>query len=102
MSKTKRYDKEFKIMLVELMLSGHSAQDLSKEYGVHAASVRSWKRSYLSNRESFTGSGTPSLTPEEKEIRELKRQLRDAQMERDILKKVVSIFSKNDRKSTNL
>lgn len=50
MSKTTRYDKEFKIMLVELMLSGQRAEDLSKEYGVHAASIRSWKRSLLSNQ----------------------------------------------------
>lgn len=96
MSKTKRYDKEFKIMLVELMLSGQRAEDLGKEYGVHPASIRGWKRTYLSNRESFTGSGTPSLTPEQKEIRALKKQLKDAEMERDILKKAVSIFSKSD------
>ena len=36
----------------------------------------------------------------EKEIRELKRELQDAQMERDILKKAVGIFSKTDRNST--
>ena len=96
MSKTKRYDKDFKIMLVELMLSGQRAEDLGKEYGVHSASIRSWKRTYLSNLESFTGSGTPSLTPEQKEIKALKKQLRNAEIERDILKKAVSIFSKSD------
>ena len=96
MSKTKRYDKDFKIMLVELMLSGQRAEDLGKEYVVHSASIRSWKRTYLSNRESFTGSGTPSLTPEQKEIKALKKQLRNAEIERDILKKAVSIFSKSD------
>lgn len=96
MSKTKRYDKDFKIMLVELMLSGQRAEDLGKEYGVHPASIRSWKRTYLSNRESFTGSGTPSLTLEQKEIKALKKQLRNAEIERDILKKAVSIFSKSD------
>ncbi len=64
MSKTKRYDKDFKIMLVELMLRGQRAEDLSKEYSVHSASISGWKRNYLSNRESFTESGIPSLTPE--------------------------------------
>lgn len=59
-------------MLVELMLSGHSGEDLVKEYGVHASSVRNWKRTYLSNPESFTCSGRLSLNPEVKEIRELK------------------------------
>ena len=96
MSKTKRYDKDFKILLVELMLSGQRTEDLGKEYGVHSANIGSWKRTYLSNRESFTGSGTPSLTPEQKEIKALKKQLRNAEIERDILKKAVSIFSKSD------
>ena len=99
---SKKYDKEFKLMVVELMLSGHSAEDLGNEYCVHAASIRSWKRIYLSNRESFTGSGIPSLTPEQKEIRELKKQLKEAEIERDILKKAVSIFSKSDRRNINL
>ena len=99
---SKKYDKEFKLMIVELMLSGQSAEDLGNEYGVHAASIRSWKRIYLSNRESFTGSGIPSLTPEQKEIRELKKQLKEAEIERDILKKAVSIFSKSDRRNINL
>jgi len=49
MSKTKRYDKDFKIMLVELMLSGQRAEDLSKEYSVHSASIHGWKRNYLSD-----------------------------------------------------
>ncbi len=38
----------------------------------------------------------PKQTPEEAEIARLKKELRDAQMESDILKKTVSIFSKND------
>jgi len=32
----------------------------------------------------------------EKELRDLNKKLRDVTMERDILKKAVSIFSKND------
>ena len=96
MNKTKRYDEDFKIMLVELMLSGQRAENLGKEYGVHPASIRSWKRTYLSNRESFTGSRTPSLTPEQKEMKALKKQLSNAEIERDILKKAISIFSKSD------
>ena len=87
-------------MLVELLISGQSATSLEAEYGVHASSIRKWRRQYESSKESFTGSGRPSLTPEEQEIRQLKEQLRDVSMERDILKKAVSIFSKSDRKNT--
>ena len=98
----KTYDKEFKVMLCELLLSGQSAKTLSEEYGVDASLMRKWKKQHLSEREAFTGSGKPSLTPEEKEIRELnkvawRRQLKEAEMERDILKKAVAIFSVNGR-----
>jgi transposase len=41
------------------------------------------------------------MTDEQKEIANLKKELRDAQLERDILKKAVSIFSKNDGKYSN-
>lgn len=97
-----KYNKEFKEMLVELLHSGQSAEDLGKEYGVHASSIRKWRRQYESPKESFTGSGVPSLTPEEKEIRRLKKILKETELERDILKKAVSIFSKSDRGNTNL
>ena len=38
----------------------------------------------------------------EKEIARLKAALKDAQLERDILKKAISIFSKSDKKSFDL
>ena len=98
-------------MICGLLLSGQSAKTLSEEYGVDASLMRNkaawrWKKQHLSEKEAFTGSGEPSLTPEEKEIRELSRvawrkRLREAEMERDILKKAVGIgaafrFSKSD------
>ena len=88
-------------MISELMLSGQSAKSLAEEYGVDASTIRNWKNLYQSNKEAFTGSGNPSLTPEDKEIRRLKKQLREAEMERDILKKAVGIFSMSDRKRTD-
>jgi len=42
------------------------------------------------------------MTELEREVARLKKELRDAKMERDILKKAISIFSKSDGKSTNL
>ena len=42
------------------MLYDQSAKGLGKEYWVHSASIRSWKRTYLSNPKAFTGSRTPS------------------------------------------
>ncbi|CAL2086293.1 transposase [Tenacibaculum sp. 190524A02b] len=83
-------------MIVDLMLSGQKAENLGVEYDIHPSTIRKWRQIYLSGKEPFTGSGNVSLTPQEKEIRRLKKQLKETELERDILKKVVSIFSKND------
>jgi transposase len=44
----------------------------------------------------FTGNGVAAMSPEQQEIAQLKRQLADAKMERDILKKAIGIFGKSD------
>jgi transposase len=46
---------------------------------------------------SFPGNGNVKQTPEQERITELERKLKDAEIERDILKKAISIFSKNGR-----
>ena len=97
----KRYDKDFKLMMMELLESGQKASKLSEEYDVNIQMIYRWKREYKnSNRPAFTGNGNIALTPEQEEIARLKKELKEAQMERDILKKAVGIFSKNDKKSS--
>ena len=46
---------------------------------------------------SFPGNGYLKLTVEQEKIRELEKKLKDAELERDILKKAISIFSKSGR-----
>jgi transposase len=93
----KHYEVEFKQMIVELLESGQGTRQVSEEYGLNDSMIRRWRREHQSEKPSFTGKGNISLTPEQSEIRRLKKELKDAQIERDILKKAVSIFSKSDR-----
>jgi transposase len=44
---------------------------------------------------SFPGKGNLKLSPEQEKIHELEKKLKDAELERDILKKVIGIFSKS-------
>lgn len=98
----RQYDKEFKIMAVELCLSGKPTSEVAQELGLRTELISRWKREYKQKREgSFSGHGKPTLSPEQAEIVKLKKQLREAEIERDILKKAVSIFSKSDGKSFN-
>ena len=46
---------------------------------------------------AFPGNGVETLTDDQKRIRELEKELRDTQMERDILKKAMAIFSKGPK-----
>ena len=96
----KKYDKDFKLMMMELLESGQKASKLSEEYDVNVQMIYRWKREYKNtNRPAFTGNGNIALTPEQEEIARLKKELKEAQMEWDSLKKAVDIFSKNDKKS---
>lgn len=98
----RQFDKEFKIMAVELCMSGKPTSEVAEELGLRTELVSRWKREYQQRKEgSFSGHGKPSLTAEQAEIAKLKKQLREAEIERDILKKAVSIFSRNDGKSFN-
>ena len=103
MKKLRRtYDKEFKMMAVELLNSGKSSTDVGRELGIGHDSAQRWKYQLESQGDiSFPGKGNKSLTPIEREMMELKKRLLDAELERDILKKAVSIFSKSDGKSSN-
>ena len=88
----KIYDNEFKQTLVSLLESGKTALELSKEYKVSLASINRWKRQYSKVK------GILIETPESVlKIKALEKELKDIKLERDILKKAVSIFSKSDR-----
>lgn len=89
-------------MTVNLCLTGKSIIEVSEELGIRAELVRRWRREHERYQEgSFSGRGNANMTSEQKEIAQLKRELREAQLERDILKKAVSIFSKGDSKYSN-
>jgi transposase len=96
------FDKEFKLMVVNLCQSGKSTKEVSEDLGIRPDMVRRWKREYNQYQEgSFSGHGKANMTDEQKEITRLKKELADAQIERDILKKAVSIFSRSDGKYFN-
>ena len=93
------FDKDYKLMAVNLCQTGKSPTEVAEDLGIRPDLVRRWKREYERLQGgSFSGNGNVNLTAEEKEIAKLKKELKEAQLERDILKKAVSIFSKSDNK----
>lgn len=96
----KVYEQEFKVMLVELLNSGRKVQEVSDEYGLNGNMLRRWRREYEAKSGDF--SKKRDVSPEEQELKALRKELREVTLERDILKKAVGIFSKSDKLSTNL
>ena len=90
----KKYDNDFKVMIVELLKSGRSAKELSDEYTINSGVIRRWKREFEVKSGDFSKKRVVSA--EELELKK-KKELRNVTMERDILKKAVSIFSKSDQ-----
>jgi len=103
MKKERRhYDREFKLMAVELVYKGQTTREVAEGLGIAIDLVRRWKREYEKYSENgFSGQGNANLTDEQREIARLRKELKDVQDERDILKKAVGIFSKSDGKSTS-
>lgn len=99
----KKYSKEFKQKAVELSNVRGNVQEIARELGVPAEFIYRWRKEQTLNPSlAFSGHGNRQLTEEQKELAKLRKELADVKMERDILKKAVSIFSVSDRKSTNL
>jgi len=100
--KRRKYDREFKQMAVELSNTRDDIAVLAKELGIGKDLIYRWRKETEEHEEdSFPGQGNQILSEEQKRIMKLERELKDTQLERDILKKAVGIFSKNDGKYSN-
>ncbi len=100
----KSYTKAEKLEIVNLSLeSGQGIKGLANRFEISAGSIYRWRSVYLKNTDrAFAGKGKKVLSESERRIKELERENKELQLERDILKKAVGIFSKNDRKFSNL
>ncbi len=72
----RKYDEEFKQQAVKKILDGQSVASLSRELGVGESQLHKWKRLKIE-----------SVSDLEKENLKLKKQLRELEMENEILKK---------------
>ena len=93
----KTYTQEFKREALRLaQTSGKPITQVARELGISDTSIHQWRKELAEHgQEAFPGSG--HQTAQEEELRRLKREVEITRQERDILKKVVSIFSRESR-----
>ncbi len=94
--KRRKYDADFKRNAVNLSNDPtRSVSEVAANLGIAPELLYKWrKQQSIQGEIAFPGNGILALTEAQKRIKELEKQLRDAEMERDILKKAVHIFSK--------
>jgi transposase len=96
----RKFSKEQKLEIVnQSMESGSDLEKIASHYKVHVNTLYKWRREYTKHEEaSFPGHGHKIMSMEEQEIARLKKQLREVELEKEILKKALGIFSSPDRK----
>jgi transposase len=89
----RRYTKEFKLEAIELVKSrGDRLSEVANNLGIHPGLLHRWIREHEDGQDNaFPGNG--NLKVLNKENYRLKKELKDLQEERDILKKALAIFS---------
>jgi len=68
---------------------------VAESLGISVDLLYQWRREYRNQGEiAFPGQGNLVLNPDQKRIRELEKKIKDTEMECEILKKAMAIFSK--------
>ena len=94
------YAQAFRDQMVELVRSGRKPNELSKEFGCHTTSILSWVRQAGGNGATALPANVAALNAQERqELIELRRKLRQVQMERDILAKATAWFAGKSEKT---
>jgi len=92
----RKYDTDFKRNAVLLSEEpGRTVPEVAENLGINKDLIYRWRRQMRENGElAFPGHGKMALTQDQKRVRELEKKLKDTEMERDILKKAMAIFSR--------
>lgn len=85
----KRYSEEYKRQAVERVREGQRIKEVAKAFGCSVYSLREWVK-----QAEVAEMSRPPTAEELAEIRRLKRQVRELEEQRDILKKATAFFAK--------
>jgi len=93
--KRKRYTKEFKLEAVRMLEAGdRTSKQIEKDLGIGSGQVYKWRREFeASGERAFPGNGTPR----DEELMRLRKENASLREDREILRKVVAMFSKPPR-----
>jgi transposase len=89
-TKRRKYDDEFKAQAIQMLLDGHSASSIAERLGISRSNlIHRWKQK-LANQ------AAPAGEPSDSRVRQLELELQRVQRERDVLKKALIIFGRQE------
>ncbi len=96
-TKRRQFDVQFKLDALRLIEEGNrKVSDIAKDLGIRPELLYRWKSEHTSDPDqAFPGKG--HLKPEQDRLRQLEQELARVKQERDILKKALAYFSRNER-----
>ena len=85
----RQFSAEFKRDAVDLTEQpGRTSTDVAHQLGIRPALLQRWRQEARARGElAFPGAGKQALSEEQQQIRQLQKQLREAEMDREIRKK---------------
>lgn len=86
--KYRNYDESFKKNAVKMIESGRKVSDVANSLGTNTQNLYDWIKKYGTSGKSKEDNSF------EQEVIDLRKKLRQTELERDILKKALSIFSR--------
>jgi transposase len=93
----RHFSLEFKRDAVQLVtVKGMPVGKVAHELDIHPNLLQTWRRKFIKDGDkAFVGRGR--LKPEEIQIRNLQKELEKVREQRDILKKALAVFSKQNK-----
>ena len=91
----KRYDDDFKRNALDLLeATGRPIAEIAGDLGIPYKTLERWKHQMRGRNRKPLKDGPPP-DPRDLEVKQLRKELADAKLERDILKKALAICSKD-------
>lgn len=92
------FSPEFRLETAQLVIDqGYSQKEAADAMGVGYSTIGKWVRQLREERQGKTPQATP-MTDEQREIRELKKQVERLEQEKDILKKASALMMSDSMK----
>jgi len=90
--KRRSFSPEFKLEAAQLVVDqGYTIREAAEAMNVSKTTLENWIRQLKSERSGKTPA-SKALTPEQKRIQELEKQLRKVEQEKEILKKATALL----------